>query len=91
MFELDKSSAFAEISRNGLLQEIETFLNNITLSNITLHKQFGDIPGDYVKTNAGCPQDMQSVEPSSKLLSRTTQVQWKNRWIRENRPEATHC
>lgn len=55
MFELDKSSAFAEISRNGLLQEIETFLNNITLSNITLHKQFGDIPGDYVRTNAGYP------------------------------------
>ena len=57
MFELDKSSAFAEISRNDLLQEIETFLNNITLSNITLHKQFGDIPGDYVKTNAGYPKD----------------------------------
>ena len=55
MFELDKSSAIAENSRNGLLQEIETFLNNITLSNITLHKQFGDIPGDYVKTNAGYP------------------------------------
>ena len=55
MFELDKSSAIAEISRNGLLQKIETFLNNITLDNITLHKQFGDIPGDYVETNAGYP------------------------------------
>ena len=31
---------------------------------------------------------MQSVKPSSKLLSRTTQDQWKNRWIRENLPVA---